>query len=77
MNVGKSVVIKMKLGTYQKDIIDHLNENNGKAAIVFGNKICPKFRFSCESDYERSIERLLNRNIIKRCELHFVYELVK
>lgn len=66
----------MRLGRLQKEIVEHLKENGGQAAILFGMKgVCNRFRFADKSDYMPSIERLIERGVILRLEPHFMYKL--
>ncbi|HHJ3076752.1 TPA: hypothetical protein ACPVZG_000542 [Vibrio parahaemolyticus] len=65
----------MRLGRLQKEVVEHLRENGGQAAILFGQKICSRFRFSDESDFMPSIERLIERGIITRLTPHYMYKL--
>ncbi|MEH0790802.1 hypothetical protein KW882_00695 [Vibrio parahaemolyticus] len=66
----------MRLGRLQKEVVEHLRENGGKAAILFGQKtFCSRFRFSDECDFMPSIERLIERGIITRLTPHYMYKL--
>lgn len=67
----------MRLGRIQKEVVEYLSSKGGKAAILFGMRICPHFRFADRDDYMPSIERLVKRGVIKRLHPHFMYELNK
>lgn len=58
------ISVNDEIRSIAKEIVEHLKENGGQAAILFGMKgVCNRFRFADKSDYMPSIERLIERGL--------------